>query len=64
MHISKWQMKSCYSKILLKMILSVIEVQMRSRCGHDIISCESLLRYVKLLTSKDKAEVFLDAEYR
>ena len=46
------------------MILSVIEVQMRSRCGHDIISCESLLRYVKLLTSKDEAEVFLDAEYR
>jgi len=47
MSIIKWQMKPCYSKILLKMILSVIEVQMRSRCGeHDIISCESLLCYV------------------
>ena len=59
------QKKSCYSKILLKMILSVIEVQMRSRCGeHDIISCESLLCHVWLLTSKDEEEVFSDAEYR
>lgn len=54
-------MNSCYSKIVLKIKLSVTKVQMRSRCGVCVTkSCESLRLQYSFLTSKSNSEVFLD----